>query len=141
MKTMQSMKKSCSIRGFTLIEVMIVLAIVAILVAIAVPSYQQYVVSARRSDASIALTTAAQALERCSINSNNVYTACGQADYTSSEGYYTISTVAAAKTFTITATPIAGQPQAADSQCTTLTLTNTGLKGKTGTAANVNDCW
>ena len=53
--------------------------------------------------------------------------------------YYRISGVIAGATFTLTATPIAGQAQASDGDCTTLTLTNTGVKGATG--GDTGECW
>lgn len=59
-------------RAFTLIEVMIVVAIVAILTAIAIPSYQQYVVRAQRKTAQGALQGLAQAMERFYAQ-NNTY--------------------------------------------------------------------
>ncbi|MGN6701858.1 MAG: type IV pilin protein [Burkholderiaceae bacterium] len=58
-------------RGFTLIELMIVLAIVAILAAIAYPSYQEQVRKSRRADAQAVLTEAAQWMERYYTQNNN----------------------------------------------------------------------
>jgi type IV pilus assembly protein PilE len=64
-----------SARGFTLIELMIVVAVVAILAAVAFPAYTQYVEQTRRADAQSALLNAAQNLERC-FTRNNSYANC-----------------------------------------------------------------
>jgi type IV pilus assembly protein PilE len=61
-------------RGFTLIELMVVVAIVAILAAIAVPSYQRHIVKTNRQDAMAVLQSAAQAMERYYAKHNNDYT-------------------------------------------------------------------
>ena len=132
------MKKQA--QGFTLIELMIVVAIVAIISAIAYPSYQDSVRKANRSDAMDAMLDTAQRLERC-------YTAFGSynnggcsvpASVTSTKGYYTVAVTTAAATYSLTGTPVAGKPQAQDAQCTSFTLTNTGQKTSTGTSAT---CW
>lgn len=127
--------------GFTLIEIMIVVAIVAILAAIAIPSYQDQAIKTRRSDGMAALTNAAQQLERC-FSQNGKYTACpGYADgapVTSDEGWYSVGIVTTASTYTLTATPQGAQTK--DTDCANLTLTQTGKKGISGTAT-VDDCW
>lgn len=133
--------------GFTLIELMITVVIISILAAVAFPSYNDSVRKTQRSDAKIKLSEVAQVLERCftELNAYNSTTCpvvgAGPAiSETSDEGYYTITNTAlTATTFTLTATPVAGGPQAADAKCTTFTLAHTGAKGATGTdAAN---CW
>lgn len=117
--------------GFTLIELMIVVAIVAILLAIALPSYQNQVIKSRRTDAQRELVSWAQALER-HYTANAQYGDCsdGKPSGKPSNNYYTISIAAAATdctdtTFTLSAVPIGGTSQANDG---TLTLDNTGAR-------------
>ncbi|MCP3908002.1 MAG: prepilin-type N-terminal cleavage/methylation domain-containing protein [Oceanicoccus sp.] len=136
-------------QGFTLIEVMIVLVIVSILASIALPSYQDSIRKARRSDATIALEKAAAIQEQHfftkSTYSSDIDDIGGSGGTLSSpEGFYLITTsVAAAATgcstdgvcylLTATATGV----QADDSECATFTLTNTGARASTSRT----DCW
>lgn len=138
-------------KGFTLIELMIVVAIVAILAAIAYPSYRSSVIKSDRSDAKVALTRAAQALERCYAE-NHDYTAdsCPDFPQTSPNQYYSIAVGTDASgnsqltvsTYTLVATPKAGSPQQDDEECASLSLDSTGRqtsKNNAGTATT--DCW
>ena len=131
-------------KGFTLIELMVALAIIGIIAAIAFPSYLKSAQRGRRSDAKSALSQAAQALERCytqygSYNSAN----CAEvttltAGTTSQQGYYTInfavSTDITATTYKVTATPVAGGAQAKDTDCSTMTIDNQGNQAP-------SSCW
>ena len=124
-----------------MIELLIVMTIVAIIGVVAMGFFGDNIISANRTEARSALTQTAGSLEKCrslygSYNSANCNVAFPIATDTN---YYTITGVVAASTFTLTATPVAGQPQANDGDCTTLTLTNTGLKG--GTGADASACW
>jgi len=130
------------LHGFTLVELMIVIAIVGILGAISMSFYGNYVTDANRTDGRMALTETAASLEKCKAlysiyNSANCNVAF---PVTSDEGLYTIAATAiAGPTFTLTATPVAGAYQAGDTDCTTLTLTSTGIEG--GTGADITECW
>lgn len=138
-------KKTSS--GFTLIEIMIVVAIIGILAAFAYPAYMDTVRKSNRADAKAALSDVSQRLQRCftaysAYNDANcaVATEVAGAGITSQEGFYTITGVVAAGTYTLTATPVSGTTQAGDSgKCSTFTLTQAGAKGATGTEAA--HCW
>jgi type IV pilus assembly protein PilE len=127
--------------GFTLIELMIAVAIIGILAAIAIPAYQGQIIKTRRSDGMSALTSVAQQLERC-FSQNGKYTGCpGHGNGTSQaseEGWYSVGIVTTASTYTLTATP--QNAQTSDTVCANLTLTQTGAKGISGTGTAAN-CW
>ena len=127
--------------GFTLIELLITVAIVAILAAIAYPSYQQSVMKSNRSDAKVALTDAAQQLERCftQFNAYNSPNCTFVLPFISPEGNYTVTVNRTAAAFTLTATPRAGTLQAGDTRCMSFTLNQAGLQLATGTDAG--NCW
>ena len=129
-------------RGVTLIELIIAVAVVAILAAIAFPSYQEQVRKTRRADGKAELMETAQQLERCytrfsRYNDGN----CGVAlPFNSSEGYYVVSATAiTASAFTLDATPLGAQVN--DTRCGVLRLTSTGLQGSQGQSTDANECW
>lgn len=138
-------------RGFTLIEIMIVVVIIGLLAAIAFPSYQNQIRKSRRSDGHIALTNIAQRLERCyTVNgAYNVAAGCdalSAADTlttglaTSPEGNYSISIANTATTYTLTATPAGALASMGDPGCGNLSLNHQGQRGVSGTDS-VADCW
>jgi type IV pilus assembly protein PilE len=134
---MKSVRSSAS--GFSLIELVVTIGIIGILAAIAIPAYSSYAQKARRTDATRALTTARQVLERCYTQYyayNNA--ACPALATTSPNGYYTIATTLGPATYLLTAT--ATGTQATDSTCTKFTITNTGLQSSTGTGTT-QTCW
>ena len=122
-------------KGFTLIELMIVVAIIGILGAIAYPSYDSYMKKSRRSDAKIALHEMADKQERFYLQ-NNTYTtnATNVGGTGTDENYYVLSIDSAdVNAFALTATAVAGGPQATDNttnhgDCTVLQMTSTGAK-------------
>lgn len=129
-------------KGFSLIELMIVVAIVGILGTIAFGFYGDNVIASNRSEGRGALTQTAASLEKC----KSLYGAYNHANcnvllpFNTNAGYYTIDqTTLTGTAFTLVATPIAGQPQANDTDCTTLSLTSLGVKA--GTGANPAECW
>ncbi len=121
---------------------MIVVAIVGILGAISMSFYGNYITDANRTDGRTALTQTAASLEKCTAlysvyNSANCNVAF---PVTSDEGLYTVAVTAiSGAAFLLTATPVAGAYQAGDTDCTTLTLTHTGIEG--GTGADITKCW
>ncbi len=131
-------------RGFTLIELMIVIVIIGILFAVALPSYQSSVLRGHRADAQGILMDISAREERFMAQNNtyttDINTAAGLniGTTTSNNGYYNLSVAACgggiATCYLLTATATGGQ--ANDTDCATITLSSTGVTS--GTTAN---CW
>lgn len=139
-------------RGFTLIELMVVVAIVAILASIAFASYEYAVTKSRRSAAAACLQERAQFMERfyttnmsyVSRAPPNAAPVLPQCDAELQPFYsvaYAVTPTAAAPTaYTLSATPLASQ-LTNDTLCGTLTLTHQGVRGEGGTATTAEECW
>lgn len=143
--------------GFTLIELMIALVIVAILAAVAYPAYQSHVRKSRRADAMSTLTETVQALERCytefnAYNDTNcpVVDAGPTVDLNSNNGFYDLSSLdgggnetLAANSFTLRATPTNRYDQDKDTQCAEFTVAQTGARAAEDDSGNdtTDLCW
>lgn len=135
-------------RGFTLLELMIVVMVMAILATIAVTSYNRYAFRARRADGQELLMRVANAQERyyATFNKYGGEPVTGDlklGSVTSEKGYYTVAlkSTDATKDYTATATPIDGQSKDA---CGPLSIDSKGTKlpASTDTAKNSNGrCW
>lgn len=137
-------KKSFTEHGFTLIELVIAIAILAIIVGIAIPSYTAQVTKTNRTEGKSELMQTAQALERC-------YTRFSAYDHAncnvsfpidSENGHYQITApTLSATAFTLAAAP-QGTQDARDKWCGTFTLTHTLQKDMTGDAEwDAARCW
>ena len=127
-------------KGFTLIEILVVVAIIALIAAYAIPNYRQYVLESKRSGAHNNLLEVAGMFEKFYANTNAYPTGLSgggtalnlTAAYLTTDDYQ-LTMAAAAGTWTLTATAINGQAQ--DSTCPTITFNNLGQKGP------IDDCW
>ena len=134
-------------QGFTLIELMIVVAVVGILMAIAMPSYREYVARGHRADARAGLLQAQLWLERASTASGTYPNTLPAALAWSSTGdqkqhYYAIGFKAgnSDSTYTLIARRRGAQ---ANDRCGDFTLSSTGIRSvdNPGTGTTAEDCW
>ncbi|SIQ38936.1 type IV pilin protein [Marinobacterium stanieri] len=131
-------------KGFTLVEIMVAVAIVGIMAAIALPAYFQYVTDARRSDGRANLLQLAQFMERYYTANGRYVDAAGnapalpfiEAPRDGADKFYDLALgVITAQTYTLTATP---KNALAGDACGTLTLNQAGVRGAGG---NIDECW
>ncbi len=139
-------------RGFTLIELMITVAIIGVLAAIAVPSYTSYIAKGRRAEARTQLLQVAQFMQR-------FYTANDKFDLdragnqvadqipgglkrSPADGtqLYELGVTATSTAYTLTMAPLTGTSMASD-KCGTYTLTSTGVRGVSGATYTRDECW
>jgi type IV pilus assembly protein PilE len=137
--------------GFTLIEIMIVVVLVAVLLGIALPAYQGSMQKAHRTDARAILVQVANRQEQYMLDRSSYAVNLTSLNYPdpilSEEGHYTVERVTVAGVcaaddnacYALQATPVSTSPQAKDTRCTSFTLTSTGVKTAQGTVGN--ECW
>ena len=128
--------------GFTLMELMIVVAIVGILAAVALPSYKDHVLRTRRVTAASCLMELAQQMERQYATGMSYVVALPAASCrTDLTGFYTFAFATGeptASTYKIEATPAGAQ--ANDGKCATLSINHKGEKTESGTGT-ATECW
>lgn len=141
-------------QGFTMIELMIVVVVVAIIMAVGLPAYQGQVIKTKRALGRAELIAVLGRQEQFFVNNrqySNTLAGLGYADpysiddeandvaTSSSKRIYTISlATVSATSFTVQAVPQLGQ--ARDTLCGTLQITHTGVKSESGTG-DTDDCW
>ena len=128
-------------RGFSLIELMIVIAIVAILGTIAYPAYQQYVLTSHRVEAKTMLLNAANRQETYFMDFNQYASSAAALGISSASenSLYQLSIAVSGNTYTLSASPITTSAQAKDTGCTVLSINQLGSKSASGAAGN--SCW
>lgn len=133
-------------KGVTLMELMITVAVVAILASIAYPSYRNQILRSNRTEAKVALMGAAQTLEKC-FTQNSTYVGCAALTLplTTPNGDYSIDEddddPIAASTYTLVATAQNGQTD--DTDCATLSIdqANNQTALRADSTENNRGCW
>jgi type IV pilus assembly protein PilE len=132
-------------RGFTLVELMIVVAIIGILTFVAVPSYRQYVVKSNRAAAESFVMSVTNKQEQYMLDARQ-YAAtlvllgmAAPADVSNNYNITITNIGATPPTYTITAVPT-GSQAASDTRCGSVSIDQAGTKGITG-AGTVAECW
>ncbi len=127
-------------QGFTLIEIMIAVVVIAIMAAIAFPSYSEQVRKSRRADAKSTLLDIANKEQRYMLDNRSYGSlndlGLGGTTVPSEEGYYIISITPASPTTSFTLTATATGSQVDDTDCSTFTVDQKGTKSGTS-----SQCW
>jgi type IV pilus assembly protein PilE len=132
-------------RGFTLIEVMIVVAIVGLLAAVALPSYNSYILKSRRGDAWTLLQRVQLAQERYRVGNPQYASAttllagvCPNSGACVGDHYQLAISGVSATGYTLTATPLSTSPQVKDTACGSIQMAQTAASG---VARSPDECW
>jgi len=129
--------------GFTLIELMVTLAILGIILGVAIPNYRQWVLESGRTEAKSVLMQGAQTLERCftrfsAYNDGDCPLGAGGTEMSENGKYQLTVTGVTATTFNLTAAPQGSQTK--DTECGSFTLNNAGVRG-VSTGTDPAECW
>jgi type IV pilus assembly protein PilE len=134
--------------GFSLLELMVAVAVVSVLAAFALPSYEESLRKSRRADARILLTDTALRFEQCHAECLSYTEACRPGcppalPRTSTGGQYEIGvsggSVIGPHAFTLVARPVVGKAQIRDRKCQSFSLAHSGARSASGNGAG--DCW
>jgi len=140
---MKTPRTSRRVGGFTLIELMITVAILAILAAVALPAYKEQIARGKRSDVQTVLIENAAYMQRYYAANNSYVGAAAasmpaaQSPRTGTANYTIADPTTTQSTFTLTATPVNSM---ASDKCGNFTYDNLGQKGVSGTQS-VSSCW